>query len=492
MKGVNKCCGLLLVLAITLGLSLSASSGASALQYEVDSFVIHGSIFPDNHNSIMAGVRGPVYYFTEDINSLNDYSFRNSSYINATYNTSTGKCEYSSYNNPGYSYDSAHLNLSYLGSFYAPYSLDYYQSIFDNADTYYSSYLNSMRCGNKLPFETSSSSSTFSIPEFVNTAPLTEQINVNSMLPYHYMFDNLYFNSERSVDGVHYSSSFDISELLPQVPRNGTQTTDNLIYYTSKIRSVSFGLNFNPSLESISSNSSVYASGSFFLGDSISSSDLSNLSVRFNVSLSGSGYSSYCSLSLSSLSNNTIDYICSVPTSQSITTYSYSFTLDIYSPSNNGLLPIDTSWTFSPIIITLNNDSTFYGSGSFSQSGSFPNTAPGSPDVHSDSGDYFSSIVDMFNFDFINPFAPLFNLFTNASNCASIPIIAGMLGSSNSTYCPWFPSSVRSVLTPVFGIASTMLVFGFLVRWLSSSSGNMFEDQTTHKWGNTQIKQGGK
>ena len=105
---------------------------------------------------------------------------------------------------------------------------------------------------------------------------------------------------------------------------------------------------------------------------------------------------------------------------------------------------------------------------------------------------YDSALSNLFNFNFINPFSPIFNLFTDSSQCANIPIIAGMLGSTETTYCPWFSSTTRSILTPVLGLSATMLVFGFLVRWLSSSSGNMFEDQTTHKWGNTQLKQGGK
>ena len=83
-------------------------------------------------------------------------------------------------------------------------------------------------------------------------------------------------------------------------------------------------------------------------------------------------------------------------------------------------------------------------------------------------------------------------MFRSGDTCASIPNLASMLHSNETQVCAFFPSTVRDILTPVFVLASMMLVFGFVVRWLGSSSGNMFEDQTSHKWGNTQIKQGGK
>lgn len=108
-------------------------------------------------------------------------------------------------------------------------------------------------------------------------------------------------------------------------------------------------------------------------------------------------------------------------------------------------------------------------------------------------GDFLCELSHLFDFSALNPFAPIFDLFTDNSSCSSIPIIAGMLNSSEITYCPWFSSTTRNILTPVLGLASSMLIFGFFVRWLGSSSGNMFEDQTSHKWGNTQIKsKGGK
>ena len=84
-------------------------------------------------------------------------------------------------------------------------------------------------------------------------------------------------------------------------------------------------------------------------------------------------------------------------------------------------------------------------------------------------------MTGLFSFDFINPFAPIFNLFNNDS-CAQIPTLASMLHSNETQVCPWFDSSVRNITTPVLGLSSMMLVFGFVVRWLGSRSGNFIED----------------
>lgn len=138
--------------------------------------------------------------------------------------------------------------------------------------------------------------------------------------------------------------------------------------------------------------------------------------------------------------------------------------------------------TFDYINIILNNDITSGGNLNAPVSGGDPTKAPGSalnPNYNQDSqDDFFSSLVNQFVFSFTNPFQPIFNLFTSGDQCSQIPIIAGMLHSDQTTYCPWFDSSVRNILTPVFSLASVMLVFGFLVRWLGSSSGNMFDDET--------------
>lgn len=77
---------------------------------------------------------------------------------------------------------------------------------------------------------------------------------------------------------------------------------------------------------------------------------------------------------------------------------------------------------------------------------------------------------NVFRLDLFNPFAPIFEMF-NPGGCVSIPTLASWLHVDNPQVCPWFPDSVRSVLTPVISIASIMLLFGFVVKWLRSGDG---------------------
>lgn len=85
--------------------------------------------------------------------------------------------------------------------------------------------------------------------------------------------------------------------------------------------------------------------------------------------------------------------------------------------------------------------------------------------------DQSSKLSNLFSFTAFNPFSGLFGLFTG-SGCKPIPTIGKLLNKPDATYCPWFPDNVRSILTPVIGISSMMLIFGFFIRWLSGSSMN--------------------
>lgn len=76
----------------------------------------------------------------------------------------------------------------------------------------------------------------------------------------------------------------------------------------------------------------------------------------------------------------------------------------------------------------------------------------------------FDSLAKFFKFSVVDPFSYLFSMFSDDS-CVDIPIIASMLSSSPHV-CSWWDSSVRSVLTPVFSVGSTMLLWGFVVSWL--------------------------
>lgn len=81
-----------------------------------------------------------------------------------------------------------------------------------------------------------------------------------------------------------------------------------------------------------------------------------------------------------------------------------------------------------------------------------------------------NGLLGIFNITLLNPFAGIWEIF-NAGGCTSIPTIANWLGSDNTTYCSWWPQSIRATLTPVFSLAAMMLLFGFVARWLGGSEG---------------------
>lgn len=76
-----------------------------------------------------------------------------------------------------------------------------------------------------------------------------------------------------------------------------------------------------------------------------------------------------------------------------------------------------------------------------------------------------NKLLGIFNFTLLNPFAGIWEMF-NPGGCTSIPTISSWLHSEDTTYCSWWPQSIRATLTPVFSLASMMLLFGFVVRWL--------------------------
>lgn len=77
-----------------------------------------------------------------------------------------------------------------------------------------------------------------------------------------------------------------------------------------------------------------------------------------------------------------------------------------------------------------------------------------------------SAILDIFNFSIVNPFVNLFNLFSD-NQCVQIPTLASWLNVNSNVCTPW-ASSIRTVLTPVFTIAGTMLLWGAVISWLKS------------------------
>lgn len=84
-------------------------------------------------------------------------------------------------------------------------------------------------------------------------------------------------------------------------------------------------------------------------------------------------------------------------------------------------------------------------------------------------------MAGVFNFSIPNPFLPILSMFTDGGSCVSIPTIASMVGSDETQFCPWFPASVRNVLTPVIGLSSSIILFGFVVGWLTGATRGSIE-----------------
>lgn len=453
MKGLTKCFGVFFLFFIMLGFSLSVSFPANATTFSIDSFLSHGLMFPAGNSSLSAF---PVSY-TFASSPPSDVKFTNTSYLISTFDSSSGKCRFSSYNNPGYSLYST--SVTWDGFFVPPFvSVDYLND--------------SSRCMTMTPFGYNG------IPEFDSgSIPFSSSLNVNSMLPYNFMYNTIPLSNVRTVDGVDYPSSFDVSELLnnPSDPDD-----DDYIFYSDALSSVSFPLNWN-NAEFLEPGKHQQLSGTILFPDGLSSSDFSNLYVEF------SGYAFYsngseslfssaprCNISSQNDDNSRINFLCDGVVSD-ISYYwsALSFTLGSSSVLSSTKQPI----VFSNFRLVTNDLWTLdILSGSFSRGGSFPNVAPGVAHVDASSADFFSSFSRLFNFSVLNPFSGLFGLFSDNDSCASIPIISGLIHSNETEVCPWFPSDVRNVMTPVLGISSMMLIFGFVVHWLSSSSGNFFDD----------------
>lgn len=87
-----------------------------------------------------------------------------------------------------------------------------------------------------------------------------------------------------------------------------------------------------------------------------------------------------------------------------------------------------------------------------------------------DEAEASANSMDTSGFSITNPFTTFFALFTDNA-CVSIPTIKSWIHSNESQVCsPWSGNNVRSVLTPVFSILSTLIIVGFVMRWLSSGN----------------------
>lgn len=154
--------------------------------------------------------------------------------------------------------------------------------------------------------------------------------------------------------------------------------------------------------------------------------------------------------------------------------------------NGNYIWTTNNKWRFaSTFVVTDNDDTPGYNFNSdLSGGGTIPGDAQNDiPDESYTEGffdnllnEFLPNVLNLWSFNVFNPFLSIFKLFTSGEDCVNIPILAGMLHSETTQVCPWFPASVRNILTPVVSIAAMMLLFGFIVRWFRSSSSDFSPD----------------
>lgn len=324
---------------------------------------------------------------------------------------------------------------------------------------------------------------------------------LTGLLPYRFYYDGFYrIDSRKEDNGIQYDSKFDFHNLF------GSQGYPNKI---SKISipvgsaksSVNSILTYNTPIEfkgefvldpddlsqpfEITSNSTVQLETYYILSSGYSGPDLSNCTYSFyhkdtdEPGIQTFAYS--CKTNLRPMTDANHQYN-GWNSDESFPYFRINFNFD-YINSNTKLFQM----IYDSSIVITDNDTTSGGRWDDSVKGANTHLAPGSAyqnDYTADGIDpsiqpnFLDSLASLFNFDVLNPFRPLFDLFVDQNSCQQIPILAGMINSQETQVCPWFSANTRNIVTPVLGIASIMLLFGFIVRWLGARSGNFFEDST--------------
>lgn len=303
---------------------------------------------------------------------------------------------------------------------------------------------------------------------------------------YWYQYDGFYFLDSDTQNGLNRQSKLAFQDLFnPNMPDTFTNIT------------LPLGL-LTPEMDTLSLGSNIIVKGLYDIGATDTNDLDPNWGGTHYIEVKGFETQAYyesnqptsfeipCVLRTDSNPDYQIfsrEFYCStdVPISYD-PTYPIGFTFKSRLSGDDYLwsMPIDF-FVFNGITIITNGDTTSGGYFNPPVTGGDKLRAPGnilSPNTTETETNWFNSLIEMFAFNFTNPFSALFMLFTDNNSCVNIPNLAGMLHAEDTQYCPWFDSTTRNILTPVLGVSSVMLVFGFLVRWLGSSSGNMFDDET--------------
>ena len=341
----------------------------------------------------------------------------------------------------------------------------------------------------KLPFR-NSFNGLMSCDPFTNGAICTGLWNAaeyvsSKILPLPFTYGNAFFQgSAKSSSGTVYNHSLELKDIMGINPGEFSALTIPLYTLDDSFWTDSSELYQGRQLE---------FKGSFFFDDDYSLNPDLNTNggfVKLNYgsidSITG-GWSireSTCSLTHSYLgdtSSSYLKYSCklSIPFDLLAFYPVIQFSGDSNYNFENYFLRTSGEWSFVSTLLITDNDST---PGSDFGVKQYGHDNPGQAEAeiaandNSVDPDFFDSLTSLFWFQLLNPFVPLYSLFTSGDQCVSIPTLASMLHSEESQVCPWFDPTVRNIVTPVVGLSSMMLLFGFFVRWLGGRSGNLFED----------------
>lgn len=300
----------------------------------------------------------------------------------------------------------------------------------------------------------------------------------SQILPYSYSSDGFYLHSKAiDTNGVHYSNTFSFIDMFNNYIPSFSYLSYSLFDYDG----------YFIDSDNLYNGRSFEFNGSFeFEGSFEWNSDIQNNGSSFTFQTDAVRLHSS---NLSNFSHITVNCVTNLITLDGLTRLDYRcpFTLDddyllfvnpriIINGNGNHVWRTDKKWRFASVFVITDNDDTLGDSFNSVLSGGGSIAGDASNNISSSSADFFSSLSNLFNFNFINPFTPIFGLFNSGDSCVSIPTLSNMLHSETDIVCPWFDSTTRNIMTPALAIVSVMLVFGFAVRWLGASSGNMFID----------------
>lgn len=499
MKRRNLCIAFLILSALCVPLFLT-SSDVSALRHNVNKIPIARNTSLNSAGGEIYNPPFEIYWFNNSNagihNAPNIRMKDEMRYFSSTYNESINKCNYNGTRGWYRSYDDTSFQIS-LMSYLNVYNTNNYN--YDWA-----------RCLQVTPFGATGEGNIphpeFNENSFYGLTPVTTAF-YKSLLPYYFDFDYIYLKDEQvsTTSGLHYKSTLKMSDVtfgtIPNkflsmtIPLGSART--NVTGDFTNGREVKFDGVFRfPGISSLNDPQGFSWSPLFLqhgkfrlIYEGFTESDIQNgtstrvesdCTLKTTLVDPGGGVSPEVQVSFDCPTTIQGDFV------DNNIYFWIEFGLKDYSAQQSEyqdlyVFQTTADWTFSTAFFTTDNDSTPGGDWDGPAHGNNQQLAPGSAipamnNAESSNVDWTSSLTNLFGFSLINPFAPIFNLFSNQSSCAQIPTIAGMIHSNETQVCPWFSTTTRNIVTPVLGLASMMLVFGFVVRWLGARSGNLFSD----------------